>query len=326
VHLSALPFCFKAQQNGNYSERLKVTMSRPVSAHSSFPDIDSHLTRRDFLKQTALMGIGLACTVGAAAWATKYEPHWIETIRVSLPVKGMHPAFEGLTLAQISDLHIGGWMNERRLAEVVDAVNVLQPDLVAITGDFINSTPYGYLELMERGLARLNPKIDVFGVLGNHDHWAHPHIIRDALDKSGVQELNNSFHTLERDGGTLHICGLDDAWMKMSDLSRVLETLPSKGAAILLAHEPDPAIEYAQAGRFAAHLAGHTHGGQIRAPLIGALHLPKHGEIYQAGLYSVGKKPEQKLQLYVNRGVGMVWPYVRLNCRPEITLFTLTTA
>lgn len=301
-------------------------MSRPVSSRSSLPDNTSTVTRRDFIKKTASLGAGLACTVGPAAWATKFEPHWIETTRVSLPIKHLHPAFDGLTLAQISDLHIGGWMTERRLAEVVDVVNALQPDLIAITGDFVTRAPQQYRELISQGLARLKPRIDAFGVLGNHDHWTHPKTIRDALAKSGVQELNNTFHTLHRDGGTLHICGLDDAWMEMSDVSRVLETLPDKGAAVLLAHEPDPADDYAKTGRFAAHLAGHTHGGQIRAPFVGALHLPKFGEKYDAGFYRVGTTPEKQIQLYVNRGVGMVWPYVRLNCRPEITLFTLRTA
>ena len=301
-------------------------MPRPASLRSSQFNNSPHFTRRAFLKRTAYTGAALACTVGPAAWATKLEPHWIETTRVSLPIKGLYPAFAGLTLAQISDLHIGGWMNEQRLAEVVDEVNALQPDIVAITGDFVTRAPQQYRPLIAQGLARLQPRIDAFGVLGNHDHWTHPKTIRDALAESGVQELNNSFHTLHRDGGTLHICGLDDAWMEMSDVGRVLETLPNKGAAILLAHEPDPADDYAQTGRFAVHLAGHTHGGQIRAPFIGALHLPKFGEIYQAGLYRVGKKPGQEIQLYVNRGVGMVWPYVRLNCRPEITLITLHAA
>ncbi len=300
-------------------------MPRPDS-HSPFPDNTPHLTRRAFLKATAYTGVGLACTVGPGVWARKIEPQWIETTRVALPIKGLHPAFEGLTLAQISDLHIGGWMTEERLAEVVDEVNALQPDLVAITGDFVTRAPQQHRHMIAEGLARLKPRIEAFGVLGNHDHWTHPKTIRDALVKSGVQELENSFHTLRRDGGTLHICGLDDAWAEVADVSRVLETLPNKGAAILLAHEPDPADEYAKTGRFAVHLAGHTHGGQVRFPFAGAVVLPKLGQKYDAGLYQIGSTPDKQLQLYVNRGAGMVWPYIRLNCRPEITLFTLRAA
>lgn len=294
---------------------------------SDVPDetfLNASMTRRKFLQRCAIAGAGV---LGAGTWATEIEPEWIEVARVPLPIANLHPAFEGWKLAQISDLHVGGWMTRERLQHVVDKVNALRPELVAITGDFATRAAQRHSPMISEVLSTLEPRVEAFGVLGNHDHWTNPKIIREALRKSGVQELENSFHTIRRDGGVLHLCGLDDAWIGAADVSRVLETLPAAnrktgGSAILLAHEPDFADEYSRAGRFDVQLSGHSHGGQIQIPLVGPIHLPLYGEKYHTGRYQVGNG-SKKLTLYVNRGVGMVWPYVRFHCRPEITLFTL---
>src|SRR5690606_30286709 len=126
----------------------------------------------------------------------------------ALPIVGLHPAFEGWKIAQISDLHVGGWMTRERLQNVVVKVNALRPELVAITGDFATRAAQRHSPMIAQVLSTLEPRVDAFGVLGNHDHWTHPKIISSALRKSGVQELANTFHTIRRDGGVLHICGL----------------------------------------------------------------------------------------------------------------------
>jgi predicted MPP superfamily phosphohydrolase len=283
------------------------------------------LTRRAFLKRSAGLGLGV---LGGGVWMSQAEPNWIEVERVSLPIQNLHPAFENWKIAQISDLHVGGWMTRERLQRVVQTVNDLRPDIVAITGDFVTYAPQGHAEMLVSTLSKLQARRDVFGVLGNHDYWTSAKTVKQILRKSGVGELANSFHTFRKDGGALHVCGVDDAWAGAADASRVLETLPDAaarngGAAILLAHEPDFADEYARAHRFTAQLSGHSHGGQIRVPLIGPLHLPRYGQKYHTAKYKIGTS---EMTLYVNRGVGMVWPYVRLNCRPEITLLTLRPA
>jgi predicted MPP superfamily phosphohydrolase len=272
------------------------------------------MTRRAFLKRLAWLGAG-ASTLG---WATKIEPRWIEVARRDMPIRNLSPAFEGLTIAQVSDVHLSSWMTRERFHFVIESINALRPDIVALTGDFMTRKLKGHLEVLTEGLSTLAPCLDAFAVLGNHDHWANAAAVRRAIAKSSVQELRNSFHTLRRGGEVLHICGLDDAWAKRADVSRVLQQLPKRGAAILLAHEPDFADEYAKAHRFAWQLSGHSHGGQVRLPLFGPLHLPPFGQKYHTAQYSIGA-----MKLYVNRGVGMVWPYVRFDCRPEITLFTL---
>ena len=279
------------------------------------------MTRRVFVKR---MTFATAGVLGAGGWSTEIEPNWIDVRRVQLPIRNLHPAFEGMTLAQISDLHVGGWMTRERLQYVVHKVNFLKPDYIVITGDFVTRAPQGHSELLTQVLGSLKANQDVFGVLGNHDHWTHSKTIKDILRKSGVQELANSFHTIRKDGGILHLCGLDDAWVGAADVPGLLQKIPAKGAAILLAHEPDFADDYIKAKRFDVQLAGHTHGGQIRVPLVGPIHLPPYGEKYHNGRYHIGSTPAARpMTLYVNRGVGMVWPYVRFHCRPEITLFTL---
>ena len=111
--------------------------------------------------------------------------------------------------------------------------------------------------------------------------------MRSAIEKSGVQELENSFHTIRRDGAMLHICGLDDGWAGAADVSRVLQKLPKKGAAILLAHEPDFADDYAQANRFDAQLSGHTTAGKFAFPELARLFCrPTAGSITTACMTS----------------------------------------
>ncbi|CAN5776038.1 hypothetical protein BH23ACT11_BH23ACT11_07590 [soil metagenome] len=142
--------------------------------------------------------------------------------------------------------------------------------------------------------------------------------MRRVIRESGITDLSNAVHTMERKDAVLNIAGVDDVMERQDRLDLVLDRLPSAGAAILLAHEPDFADTSAAARRFDLQLSGHSHGGQVRMPLLGAPVLPPLAREYPAGHYEVG----EMLQ-YTNRGVGMIEPRVRFNCRPEITVFTL---
>jgi len=111
---------------------------------------------------------------------------------------------------------------------------------------------------------------------------------------------------------------VDDVWERHADLEKALKGVPTGATVVLLAHEPDYADEVAADGRVSLQLSGHSHGGQVRLPFIGPPFLPYLGRKYPAGLYRVGE-----MWLYVNRGVGLVRPAVRFNCRPEVTLLRL---
>jgi predicted MPP superfamily phosphohydrolase len=159
----------------------------------------------------------------------------------------------------------------------------------------------------------------VVATLGNHDYWGlGPAPIRQVIHEAGMIDLNNDVYTIERDGAILHMAGVDSAREKMARIDVTLGKLPKEGTAILLAHEPDYADISARANRFSLQLSGHSHGGQVVVPLYGPPRLPPLGKKYYAGLYEVGH-----MQLYTNRGIGVVGIPVRFFCRPEITVITL---
>jgi len=155
----------------------------------------------------------------------------------------------------------------------------------------------------------------VLACLGNHDHWTDADAVAGALSDAGLTMLRNAAREVA-DG--LWVAAVDDVWEQQADLGKALEGAPAGAIIVLLAHEPDYADEVAADGRVSLQLSGHSHGGQVRLPFIGAPFLPYLGRKYPAGLYRVGG-----MWLYVNRGVGLISPAVRFNCRPEVTLLTL---
>lgn len=277
------------------------------------------LTRRGFLKLAVRSTIAVAGTsLGSLTWAREVEPNWVEVKHLPLVLPRLAPAFHGFRLAHISDIHMDVWMTRRRLTQAVQLINSQQPDLVAITGDFVTYTPEKVAPGLVAALSQLKSRHGTVAVLGNHDHWTDASIVRHALKQASVLELNNAAHTLRRGGDVLHIAGLDDAWAHKARMDLLLSQLPEHGAAILLAHEPDFADTYTKTRRFDLQLSGHSHGGQVRVPLSGPIRLPPYGKKYHSGLYDV-----EGMALYTNRGLGMLQPYVRFNCRPEITIFHL---
>lgn len=281
------------------------------------------MTRRSFLKfSLQSTGVLALLGVGSAVYATRIEPNALVVEPVTVQLDRLPSAFDGLTIAHISDLHFGGWMNAERMATVVKRINALNPDVVAITGDFVTRITPQMAHEMAQTLGQLCAPEGVFGVFGNHDHWTNAQRVGDALAAGGVRVLVNESVTLHRDGAVLVIAGLDDIWENRQDLNAALRDSPPGAAVVLLVHEPDYAHTVAEDGRVGLQLSGHTHGGQIRLPGIGALVLPQLGRDFDQGLFRL----EGGLQVYVTRGVGMLSPAVRFLCPPEITLITLKTS
>ena len=287
------------------------------------PILEKKLSRRAFLKASVKCVVGVGVTgAGGYGYASYLEPGWVAVEHVNLTLPHLDAAFAGYRIAQISDLHLdGNWMTRARLDDAVRLVNEQGPDLIAITGDFVTARAEKFADDLAAALKGLRAKDGVVAVLGNHDHWSRPEPIRDALHRCGITDLSNSLTTLKRGDTTLHIAGVDDVWEEKNRLELVLAGLPTSGAAILLAHEPDFADTSAATGRFDLQISGHSHGGQVSIPFIGQPRLPYLGQKYPSGLYKVG----DMLQ-YTNRGLGMVKPYVRFGCRPEVTVFTLRGA
>ena len=277
------------------------------------------LSRRGFLKLATLVAAEAAVVAcGGATYASLIEPNWLDIAPISLTLPRLSPQFEGYCIAQISDIHIGPWMTRQRLERIVAQINQQNPDLVVITGDFVYRNPESFADDLIATLSALTPRDAALAVLGNHDHWTNADVVRQIILESGLIELGNAVHTLQRGDALLHVAGVDDHWERKDRLDLVLEILPREGAAILLAHEPDFADFSAATGRFDLQLSGHSHGGQVVIPFLGPPIIPWFARKYPSGLYKVNNMLQ-----YTNRGVGMIPPTVRFNCRPEITVLTL---
>ncbi len=279
------------------------------------------LTRREMLGRAVL-------TLGAAAagYGFLLEPRRLVVEHVGVRLKRLPPEFDGFRIAQLSDVHFGPYMTTGFLREAVEEINGLKADLVALTGDFVsrpfgqNSGPEGarrHAPPCAEVLSGLRAAYGTFAVLGNHDHWNHPRLVMEALQSVGLPVLHNQSVALEKEGARLWIVGAGDVMERQVDMEQALKPVPSDEAAVLLVHEPDYADE-AAGFPIDLQLSGHSHGGQVRVPGIGAPILPILGRKYPMGLYRVGN-----LQLYTNRGLGVINPPVRWNCPPEITLLTL---
>jgi uncharacterized protein len=272
---------------------------------------------------------GLGGMAFGAVYASQIEPFWPALERVQMDLPHLAPDFAGLKIVQISDLHISPSMSISYLERQIEFCASLAPDVLVVTGDFVTrGRPEGLKDLNSLAGA-LHAKLGVFAVLGNHDYnrffpgpagdRAAGRIadqIAAALSDNGVQVLRNQVHTITAGAGRLQLVGVDEYWGGNYDPAAAFAGVDAQCPCIALCHNPD-AIEDLR--RLPCHwvLAGHTHGGQVRLPLLGAPILPVKNRQYDAGLFEVGDK-----RLYVNRGLGYLHR-VRFNCRPEITEFTL---
>jgi predicted MPP superfamily phosphohydrolase len=275
-------------------------------------------SRRAFLRLAAASALG---AVGGATYVTELEPEWVEVTRLPLELPRLGREFDGYRLAHISDIHMDEHVEPGHMEEVSRLLAAESPDAVAISGDFVTYDPDRFAPRLISFLSDLPSRDGVVAVLGNHDHWSDPRSVRRTLERSGVGDVSNGVHTVRRGAAALHLAGVDDYMEREDRLDHVLGQVPAQGAAVLLVHEPDYAELSAPTVRFDLQLSGHSHGGQVRVPFVGAPRLPRYGRKYPIGLSQVGS-----MRQYTNRGIGMLPPRVRLNCRPEITIFTLRAA
>lgn len=279
---------------------------------------NSKMTRRGFLRWLA-MATGGVGAMGFGGWKYVWdvEPWWLALERVKVPIAGLPPALEGLTITQLSDLHWSQDVKEGHIARAVDMALEAQSDLIVLTGDYVTHSA-SYITDCARELARLIAPHGVYAILGNHDHWTDARLVQAGLEAVGLPVLRNTNARIPVSNANLWLAGVDDVWERRADVDRALAGIPPGAVTVLLAHEPDYADQVSGRG-VALQLSGHSHGGQIRLPLLGAPVLPRWGRKYPYGLRRVGD-----MWLYTNRGVGLIQPTVRLNCRPEVTVIQLT--
>jgi uncharacterized protein len=289
----------------------------------SSPALKQTSSRRDFLKASALGAAGLALYSG------EVERHWIDVAQRDVALRGLSADFEGMRIAQVSDIHMDSFTEPFFMRQVIERINRLKPDAVFLTGDFVTSGAWPHADAHEAawecaGILKGLECKSVHAILGNHDVSVGAEIVEDSLRASGINVLRNSYLPIERGSGRMWLAGLDDPLVGHPDLNAAIpENIRHQRnePIILLCHAPDFATHvrsHAAGQAVDLMLSGHTHGGQIRLPLVGALVLPPMGKRFVQGWFQIGS-----MALYVNRGIGTIGVPFRLDCPPEITLFTL---
>jgi uncharacterized protein len=281
------------------------------------------MTRRRFLTT------GACVAAGALIYSGEIERHWIEVSRRDVTIPGLHAAFDGFRVAQLSDIHFDDFTEPYFLQEAVDRINGMNPDAVFLTGDFVTRSPiagrifknaeWQCADLLNRLRSPLR-----YACLGNHDCLVGMKQVTEALTHNGIKVLNNDYLPIERGGGRFWLAGVEDPLEGHPNpevaIPASIRNLPGE-PVVLLCHGPDYVdnlLSQPAGSSISLMLCGHTHGGQIRLPLIGPLNLPPFGKKYVEGWFHFGR-----LQLHVNRGLGTVGLPLRFNCPPEITFLTL---
>jgi len=280
------------------------------------------ITRRRFLAAAAAAGTTVALYSGTHA------RHEFEVVRRTIAIRNLPDAFLGFRIVQISDIHLEEYTEAWFLEKMVGEINALAPDLVLITGDFVSRGPRDFsvawkaAGLCSEILSTLKAP-QRFAVLGNHDVAVEADRVIQPLEAHGTPVLVDRFFPIERGSDRFWLAGSNDADTIFPELNHSVPDDP-RAPVVLMVHEPDFADYVVQHPRFPLidlMLSGHSHGGQVRLPVLGPLILPPMGRKYVEGLYRFGH-----MQLYVNRGLGTVGLPFRLNCPPEITHITLSRA
>ncbi|MDO7907033.1 metallophosphoesterase [Paenibacillus sp. JX-17] len=274
-------------------------------------------SRRAFLKKAAGAAIGVGLLGGYAGW---WEPRHLEINRLNLSLSGLPAAFAGMKIVHFSDVHLGYHTDAEDFKRLAALIQAEQPDVLCFTGDIVDDHPYSMLESID-SMAGLNAPLGKFAVLGNHDYkWvSRPDGLPGLYPRTGFQLLRNEHVWIQKGKDAIAMIGLEDQIEGKVKLAQAVDGIPSEAFRILLMHEPDYADTAAASG-FALQLSGHSHGGQVRLPFVGALITPLGGRRYIQGLHYIG---ETHMPLYVNRGFGMTRLPIRFLCRPELTVLTL---
>jgi len=272
------------------------------------------ITRRGFL----------AGVVATGLYTWRCEPHWYEVVELDLPIAGLPSDLVGRRLVQLNDLHVGEQVDSSYLMAALETVGRLEPDFVALVGDFMTCQGSEQVDEVARVMEALpSSKLGSFAVLGNHDYstnWcdmaAADGLIR-RLEGAGVTVLKNE----RREVAGLQFIGVNDIWGPDFDLVKSLRAYDPLKPALMLCHNPDGADRGGWDDYRGWILSGHTHGGQCRLPFCRPPRVPVGNKRYVAGAYEL----KGNRMLYINRGLGHHLR-VRFLVRPEITLFTLRAA
>jgi len=269
-----------------------------------------------------------ATVLGAIAGAAVVEgflrePFQLDVTRLTIVSPRLPAGFDGLKIVQLSDLHLHHISRAYRTA--IDVIRRERPHLVVITGDLVDRPEQTVACIAFLSELRAVAGVPVVVVPGNWDHRAFPTKRSIAAwykrlqAETRIRVLANQNVVLYRHGGRMWLVGTDDPYFGHADLDASFKGVPDTAFALVLTHAPEAFEELAQRPAARLVLAGHTHGGQVRLPFIGAVRVPsRYGTRFAHGLFKLGDT-----LFYVNAGMGMSHLPIRFLCRPELTFITL---
>ena len=309
----------------------KVFLTRPASQQ---PDAEATRPAPDFLGRRQFLvrsGLSVVSTAAGATggYASFVAPEQLRVRWYQQAIVGLPNALHGLRLVQVSDTHYGPYTSLTYLKYVMDQANSLDGDLVVLTGDYVHLTP----DAIPDGigvLGSLKGRLGRVAVLGNHEHWEGAEACRAEFRRIGIPLLDNGRMFITPDGlehkpvhgESLCVAGVGDLWTDRVSFSDAFRGVPSDMPRVLLSHNPDVAENIAERYRVDVMLSGHTHGGQVRLPVIGAPWRPSaFGNKYLGGRCSGPRCP-----VIVSRGVGMAGVPMRFRVPPELCVIELAKA
>lgn len=250
--------------------------------------------------------------IARAAFA---EPYKLDVERHAVGLKRLPRELDGLKIVHLSDIHHSPFTGREQVERAVEVANSLQPDIIALTGDYI-SHEREYIQPCAEMLGRLRARCGVYACLGNHDNWVDPALITDLFRAEGIRVLTNEGFRFEDKGASFWLAGVDDTMVGLEDLPLALAGSSADEMKLLLAHNPIILRRAARAGVDLV-LSGHTHGGQV----TWRSERSASGRVRRRILRGLGRRGET--QIYVTRGLGTVVLPVRYGCLPEVSLLTL---
>jgi predicted MPP superfamily phosphohydrolase len=266
------------------------------------------ISRRALLKGG--IGAGASILAGTGAYGFLDERHALRLTETPIAVAGLPPALDGLRIGVMTDIHRSRWVLAEDVENGVRALMRERPDLIVLGGDYVTWGDRHYVEPCAEALSPLSAPFGVFAILGNHDD---DHDMPAALGAQRIQVLRDARTSLSIRGETLTLAGLRFWTRRAADIGGLVQD--AAGTVVLLAHDPRRLIE-ATALNIPLVLSGHTHGGQVVLPLVGAVAAQKFPVV-------AGVARRANTSIFVSRGLGTVYVPIRVNCPPEVAVVTL---
>jgi hypothetical protein len=266
------------------------------------------LTRRDALKGVLATAVG--AVTGTVTYGIAYERHRIGVTEAALPVSGLPVALDGLRIALLTDIHHSQLVGPDDVTEAVQIALAARPDLIVLGGDYVTFGDRAFVGPVADLLAPLQAPHGVFAILGNHDDDKD---MPAALARQGFTVLKDQRTRVTLRGEALELAGIRFWTRRPADITRVLRD--AQDTVLLLAHDPRRLTE-AAALNVPAVLSGHTHGGQVVLPGVGAIAKSRFPIL-------AGTGGSRNTSIFVSRGIGTVYVPIRINCPPEVAVITL---